>query len=272
MEKKMVFLDIDGTLVSFGGVLPESTKEAIRRAKQNGHQMVICTGRSICGVQPELLELGFDGIVGASGAVAVYRGQELFHLYIPEERCRFLVDYMEKNDMTYMLQMGGCSVMTPRNAGRMERRYAAMGLDMTRRNVLIKSRRVCDPITDFCHVEKAVYHGSPLPLAKVQKDLAPDFVVTNMSFNRAGDDSGEITQTAVHKASGMEKLITWLGIPREATIAIGDGPNDPEMLEYARIGVAMGNAVPELKAIADHVTTAVDDDGIYNAFAFLGLI
>lgn len=61
-HKKVVFLDVDGTMVNDRGEIPESTKEAVRRAKANGHKMVVCTGRSRFQIYDELLELGFPGL------------------------------------------------------------------------------------------------------------------------------------------------------------------------------------------------------------------
>ena len=85
---KVVFLDIDGTIVNAAGEIPASTKEAIRRAKANGHKMVICSGRSRFQIYDELLNLGFSGIVGAAGAFVEADGEEIFHAYIDEEHRR----------------------------------------------------------------------------------------------------------------------------------------------------------------------------------------
>ena len=80
-HKKVVFLDVDGTMVNDRGEIPESTKEAVRRAKANGHKMVVCTGRSRFQIYDELLELGFSGIVGAAGVFVIADGKEIYHIY-----------------------------------------------------------------------------------------------------------------------------------------------------------------------------------------------
>jgi hydroxymethylpyrimidine pyrophosphatase-like HAD family hydrolase len=69
----------------------------------------------------------------------------------------------------------------------------------------------------------------------------------------------------------MERYLKAAGIAREDSIAVGDGPNDLQMMEYAGIGIAMGNA-REVKERADMVTSSIDDDGIYRAFETLGLL
>ena len=76
----------------------------------------------------------------------------------------------------------------------------------------------------------------------------------------------------VHKASGIEAALEFLGIDRADSVAFGDGFNDLEMLAYVGVGVAMGDAPPEVKAVADRITGSPEEDGIRNGFAALGLI
>ncbi len=74
------------------------------------------------------------------------------------------------------------------------------------------------------------------------------------------------------KALGIEAVINHYGIAPEETMAFGDGGNDIEMLQYVHLGVAMGNASPQVQSIADHVTTSVDDEGIWTALKHFGII
>ena len=68
MHKKIIFLDVDGTLVDFHGDLPESAREAVLQAKANGHRLVVCTGRLKNQIYPQVLAMGFDGIIASAGA------------------------------------------------------------------------------------------------------------------------------------------------------------------------------------------------------------
>ena len=96
--------------------------------------------------------------------------------------------------------------------------------------------------------------------------------VTASSFEKAVEDSGEISVRGIDKSFGMKKYIEAQGLSREDTIAFGDGPNDVDMIAFAGTGVVMGNGRPELKAQADFVTKSVDEDGIAYALEKLGLI
>jgi hydroxymethylpyrimidine pyrophosphatase-like HAD family hydrolase len=103
-------------------------------------------------------------------------------------------------------------------------------------------------------------------------DLLPYFDVIQMSVKGLGDSSGEIGINGITKATGMQHYLDYRGMSRDDTVAIGDGTNDFEMIEFANIGIAMGNACDELKRRADMVTLSINDDGIYHAFTKLGLI
>lgn len=85
MDKKVVFLDVDGTMVNEKGEIPESAQYAVRTAQANGHRMVVCSGRSRFQIYDALLELGFSGIVGGAGAFVEDEGKEFYHAYIDEE-------------------------------------------------------------------------------------------------------------------------------------------------------------------------------------------
>ena len=88
-------------------------------------------------------------------------------------------------------------------------------------------------------------------------------------FNEYGFD---VIPLNYNKAKGIEALINYLGIKKEEVIAIGDGHNDAEMIKYAGLGIAMGNAIDKCKKVADYITSDIDDNGIYNAFKYAGII
>ena len=81
MDKKVVFLDVDGTMVNEKGEIPESAQYAVRTAQANGHRMVVCSGRSRFQIYDALLELGFSGIVGGAGAFVEDEGKEFYHAF-----------------------------------------------------------------------------------------------------------------------------------------------------------------------------------------------
>ena len=79
---RIIFLDVDGTLVNGDGIIPNSAKYAIKTAKDNGHRFVICTGRSRYQLSEELMDMGFDGVISSDGADVEVNGERVYHVCI----------------------------------------------------------------------------------------------------------------------------------------------------------------------------------------------
>lgn len=96
---KIIFLDVDGTLVDYDGHTPESAVRAVRKARENGHRVYICTGRSQAEVYPELWEIGLDGMIGGNGSYVEDQGQVVMHQVISPEQCRRIVDWLHERNL-----------------------------------------------------------------------------------------------------------------------------------------------------------------------------
>lgn len=272
MEQKAVFLDIDGTMVDANGKIPSSTKEAIRSAKANGHKMVVCSGRSRFQIHDGLLDLGFSGIVGAAGAFVIEDGEEIYHAYIDEEHRRSSYEYLEKHGFLFCYQADDGIVINQRSCEGMVVHYENMGMSKERMERLIGRMHLTKEPWKNEKNEKIIYYGAPFPVEKVHADLEPYFDAVAISLDGMDEFAGEIGINGINKSTGMEIYLNHVGIRREDCIAVGDGPNDLQMMEYAGIGVAMGNAREDVKVRADMVTDAIGEDGLYKAFVRLGLI
>lgn len=272
MDKKVVFLDIDGTMVDAEGKIRTSTKEAIRQAKANGHKMVICSGRSRFQIYDELLELGFSGIVGAAGAFVIADGEEIYHAYIDEEHRKSSYEYLEQHGVLFCYQADDGIVLNQRCQKGMVDHYRSLAMDERRLQRLIGNMHVTEEPFYNERSEKIIYYRAPFPVERVKRDLEPYFDTVAMSLDGMDEYSGEIGINGINKSTGMEIYLHHVGIQREDSIALGDGPNDLEMMEYAGIGVAMGNAREDVKRRADMVTDPIGEDGLYHAFVKLGLV
>jgi Cof subfamily protein (haloacid dehalogenase superfamily) len=275
---KLIFFDIDGTLVGFDGKIPESTYRALKLAKDNGNKIFICTGRSRCQIYDYLLEYGFDGIVAATGAYVEYEGKVIRHETIGEENIARLIEYFERENIAYTLQAADSQISSPEKLEIM-RQIINEQLKASKRednpNVFADVILADDLRTNpkkYAYAEKAIYFGSPRSIEEVTDAFSPYFDVTASSFEKPDDTSGEVTIAGINKASGMKMLGEYLGYGRADMIAFGDGPNDIDMLEYAGTGVAMGNAGEWTKNAADIITERIDEDGIYNELSRLGVI
>ncbi len=272
MESKVVFLDVDGTMVNSEGKIPESAKYAVKKAQANGHRMVVCTGRSRFQIYDELLGLGFSGIVGGAGAFVVDEGREIYHAFIDEEHRKWSYDYLEGNGFLFCYQADDGIVLNKRSCDGMLEVYREKGMSEERLNRLIGRMHLTEEPWKNEKNEKIIYYGAPFPVEQVHIDMEPYFDAVAISLDGMDDYAGEIGINGINKATGMERYLRHVGISRENSIAVGDGPNDLQMMEYAGISVAMGNGRYEVKELADMVTDHIDEDGILKAFERLSLI
>ena len=115
-------------------------------------------------------------------------------------------------------------------------------------------------------INKISFLESNLPFEVIKKEFEHEFNVIPCTVSVFGKDSGELSIPGIHKATAIQILLDHLNVTTENTYAYGDGMNDAEMIEYVKIGVAMGNAKQGLKDIADDITDTHDEHGIYNSF------
>ena len=101
---KLIFLDVDGTLVGYHNRIPESAVKAIRQAREKGHLVYVCTGRSKAEMQPELWEIGLDGMIGGNGSYVEHHGQVLMHQLISKEDAAKIVDWLTERHLAFYLE------------------------------------------------------------------------------------------------------------------------------------------------------------------------
>lgn len=279
MHKKVIFLDIDGTLVGHDGVIPESAKEAIVKARANGHLVFICTGRSLAQIPKYILEAGLDGVIGAAGGYVEIAGQTIRKTHIPADLLDKLIKYFDEKQIHFYLES---------NSGV----YGSKGVKKAFIDILdrIQQEKATDDTSNNAGVMQFVYNihddvslmredinkvsflGSDVPLEEIATYFKDDFVVLPTSVKIKGKNAGELMLMGVHKASGIEMALETLGMDKKDAFAYGDSYNDLEMVEYVQYGIAMGNACEALKKVAFDVTDDVDQDGLYNSFKKYGLI
>lgn len=272
MEQKVIFLDVDGTMVDANGNIPESTKRAVRQAKANGHKLVVCSGRSRFQIYDEVLNMGFSGIVGGAGVFVVADDKEIFHAYIDEAHRKSSFEYLENNGFLFCYQADEGVVINRRSSEGMLKVLRDNGMNEQQLIRLTGTMHLTEEPWKNEKIEKIIYYNAPFPVEKVHADMEPYFDAVAISLDGMDEFAGEVGINGINKATGMEIYLNHVGISRENSIAVGDGPNDLQMMEYAGIGVAMGNAREDVKTRADMVTDHINEDGLYHAFVRLGLI
>lgn len=274
--KKIIFLDVDGTLMDYENHLPASAVEAVRRARENGHRVYICTGRSKAEVYPELWDIGLDGMIGGNGCYVEDHGQAILHRTVSPEQCRRVVDWLHGRGLAFYLEC---------NSGL----YASEDFEEAARDSIrryAKSKGANGPLTVRSVFPDMIFGGELYrdDLNKVSFVLSDyqDYLDAKAAFpdlkagtwGGKGEEAlfGDLGVKDIDKAVAVEALVRHLHAGMEDTIAFGDAKVDIPMLECCAFGVAMGSGGPEIKAMADYVTGDVEADGLYQAFEALGLL
>lgn len=261
---KALFLDIDGTLVSFRThEVPASTTEALADAKAAGHHIFIATGRprvlinNLDTLQKRKL---IDGYVTMNGAYCFVGEEIIYKGPICESDVRRLTAYcFERNIPCIVVGEHTLSVCQP------DERVRLIFNEYLKVTVPMPASTVDEAI-----LGKEIFQLTPFINTNEEKEIAPD--LPHCEIGRWHPAFADITAKGNTKQKGIDEICRHFGIRLEDTIAFGDGGNDIPMLRHAGIGVAMGNADDEVKEAADYVTTSVDEDGIAQAFRHLSLI
>ena len=273
MTGKALFFDIDGTLVNQDGVFPDSARRALTRARARGHKLFLSTGRNFAQIYPKLIDFGFDGFVCAAGAYVRCDGKIVYHVTMKEEELKKLTDFFLAHDIMVGLQVEDGSYITPRGLAQIREGFERLGVPRENMDSVLGGIHLVENFDHVKGVEKLFYNWADLTVEELAAKTSDYFSVLPASFGDIMDRySGEITIRGITKAGGMKQALAYYGIDRKDSVSFGDAYNDLEMMEYAGIGVAMGNAREEVKEAADYVTDHIDRDGILKALEGLDLI
>ncbi len=276
-KRKLIFLDIDGTLVPERKPPSALAAEAVGLAREKGHKVFLCTGRNVAIIGKEVLRLGFDGIIASAGAHVEAEGKVLFDSILPEDTVQECLAVFHGYGIF-------CRIESPEGIytdPQMEALLRMEKPDRTGRE-LIRMQREMEEGLSFqpydrysrCGAYKICFTGTdPGRIEETKKYLGDRFHYAAHPFSEGSVClNGEIIPRGIDKRKGMELICSWYGAEMSDTVAFGDGMNDYEMIQAAGVGVAMGNACRELKQAADRVCGSVWDDGIYFEFQKMGFI
>lgn len=270
-RKKLVFLDIDGTLIPKSQKMREKTIQALRQANDNGHILCICTGRTYCEMPDEMKR--FDGVISAAGACVMWKNEILLAEYLSDKKKEQVIELLEEAGAVYTMEGFDNLYMKRENYEKLLRDLE--GRDEEERGILklFEKTCFCTGVEKMEKVHKCSYFYAEKDGEWFRERLKKwDMSLAAFSQGDMRGNSGEITKTAFTKGSAVQYLSEYLGIPVEDTIAIGDSENDIGMLKAAGTGIAMGDALDYVKKAADDVTGSVEEDGVYHAFRKYGLI
>ncbi len=277
---KIIFLDVDGTLIDYEAKLPASAAKAVDMARANGHKVYICTGCSKAEIeQRNLCEL--DGMIGGNGAYVEDHGHVVMHQGLSKEDVKHIVDWCNERHLGFYLEANSgmyCNdYMLEQGPETMIKYAQGKGADLSKAKE--SSKKFMD---GFIHLQGEDLYRDDVNkisfiLSRYQDHLDSQKEFPHLIANTWGGKGevalyGDLGPTGITKRHAIEVLLDYLGTDQKDTISFGDAKIDLSMFECCDYNVAMGNGGKEIKEAADYITTDVNDDGLYNAFCYLNLI
>lgn len=259
--KKIIFLDLDGTLLDDKKNVPESNLSAIQEALKQGHKVVISTGRPLCSAKKLFPLLGMDGegcyaITYNGGLIYdIYNQKTLFQQTLPLEYVRYIFQKADEHNLfmqTYSDDEILCHRDTPEG-----RAYSLRNkIDMVVVPDVFEVLGNQEPCKTLAIAEN-YNHKKLEDFRKIVADWAKDKVDIFFSCY----EYLEFVPIGISKGAAIRFLADHLNIPMENTIAVGDAENDIPMIEAANLGVAMKNAGNDIKQHADYITEQDNNEG-----------
>mgnify|MGYP003295039519 FL=1 len=255
---KAIFFDIDGTLVSFKShTVPESTRRAIARLREQGVKVFIATGRLMKHVGI-VNDIEVDGYITVNGGYCITSaGEVIFESAFPRATVERVIDLSEQYgfDLNVMTHED----MYVSSMGERVKKIASM-INIMPTVADVRAIAATQPVVQMCPYISRELEQEIMPL--LPDCVGSRWIETFMDLNVRGVD----------KSLGIQQVMNYYGLTMAEAMAFGDGGNDLPMVRDAAVGVAMGNACDELKAVADYITSSVDEDGVSRALEHFGLI
>ena len=270
MSIKVIIMDVDGTLTNTQKVITPKTKEALLKAEEQGAILVLASGRPTSGLLDIAKELKMDQ---HHGLLVSYNGSKvidcetmetLFNQALSVEEGKAVLEHMKKFEKVRpMIDKG--EYMFVNNVYDNMSQFNGAPFDVIQYESRGGKFKLCevDDLAEFVDFElnKILTTSDPEYLQAHYQEMMEPFKET-LSCMFTGPFYFEFTAQGIDKAKALDTVLIPKGYKKEEMIAFGDGHNDASMVRYAGTGVAMANAVQDLKDIADEVTLSNDEDGI----------
>lgn len=267
-EGKLLFFDIDGTLLyGLPGTVPESTKEALRKAQEKGHYLFINTGRTRVGLPASITDLSFDGYICGCGTQIIFKEEELFHSCIPEDRYPYLMKLLKDANMQGIFESPTSIYYEDRPD-----RYPAIS-EILRYYIANPDPGVFQAVdaADLSFDKFVVGWDKTSDLQAWKKAMEEDYEIISQEDAKPIGFI-EIVQKNLSKASGIDYIVDHLGMSLDDCYVFGDSNNDLPMLTHVKNSIAMGNSTKEVLEVSSYVTTPILREGIPNALKHFHLI
>lgn len=259
MTIKVIAIDIDGTLVNDQKQVTQTTIDTIQAARDRGIKVVLCSGRPLSGVKPYLDKLGIDGddeyAITFNGSVAqTISGKVMTNHSLSYD------DFIDLEALSRKLQVH-FQIETPDHIYTPNKNISAYTIaESYMVRMLIRYRNAAEASRDLT-ISKAMFVDEPKIISRI-KPLIPAEFHDRFYVIQSEPFFIEIMNKNASKGNALSELVADLGFKSDEVMTLGDQGNDLTMIQYAGLGVAMGNAIPEVKEAASAVTLTNNEDGV----------
>lgn len=256
-DKKILFFDIDGTLInSYKGQhdIPDTVLAELKRLQGMGHRLFVSSGRPKAMIDQRILAGNFDGYILANGGYVEVQGQSIYEELMDYELAKKTADMLETLGCDYLLETA-LHIYNDRKYHELYDFFAHSGQNKT----FIRDFDRDEILKQTIKIEANVLDEDR---QKVEDFIKNDFGYVIAYDEHGTDNAFELYSPTIKKSKGIQKVLDHYQVDVKDSYAFGDGINDLDMIVYCGVGVAMGNAVKELKEVADIVCESIDDDGL----------
>lgn len=255
--KKIIFFDIDGTLIHHqGGIkqIPDTVIHQMNRLKRAGYLLFIASGRPYSFINDSITSYPFDGYILSNGAHVEYKNELLFHKPMEFKETKKLIKKLKSLQCEYIIETKFESYLDS-SYSEFHEFFINCGIN---ESLLIPTFNEELVIAEALKIEVNAKED-------VREELE-SYIKGKFNYDSHGTKNAfEIYASEVTKAVGVKKVLKHFSIDSQNSYAFGDGQNDLEMLQEVGTGIAMGNAAAEIKAVANKVCGHVDEEGLAKA-------
>ncbi|WP_311538263.1 Cof-type HAD-IIB family hydrolase [uncultured Anaerococcus sp.] len=259
MTKKLIAVDLDGTLLTSTNTISKKNKESIEKVLDAGHKVVIITGRDFYGsikVARELFDRHEGGLVASSNGALVFdlaKDKPIINHTIPREVVKEMIAYGKSLGLDYLIYHDN-KILAEKDD--------AYDLDFLSKKNKLEVEIIEDLVDklDF-DLNKLLFSAQPSLIEKVKSDFEEKFK-GKVNPIHSMPQFLDCMPVGIHKGRSLLEIADFYGIDHKDTLAFGDEINDETMIEMAGTGIAMANASDYIKNLADDICPTNDDDGI----------
>lgn len=271
MKYKMVCIDMDGTLLGKRKKISQINKDVLKKAHDMGVEIVVTTGRLYNNAAYFSQLLGVDSpVIAANGAIVIDQKTNdiIYEDAIPKRDCLAILDILNKYNVPFHFHTTDtiyCNNWLSKTGTQLYMTKQVYYEHLHIEYNTVKSETLWEKIfaeQDGRIAKCIAFSPNKNKISKVKEELSN---LENVVVFGSGDHSIEINFKGVSKGHAVKVLIDRYGIKPEELICIGDNENDISMIEFAGLGIAMGNAIEEVKKVAQYVTDTNKNDGVAKA-------